>query len=573
MKTNYTMNNRVSLAIAMIFLCVTFLSCNSKKSKSNHKKSVAIKNGNNRPKAIGKNPKIKKSATKTTPVIKTASVNNSNSWLGDKTYEQYIKGVKLINIPVKDLMGGIKNLITDAWYGLYMVGNKLGYFHTNWTLINENGKSFFINKQSIHIELINLQGKKVINTTITYRFKAWGKGELVSQVVVQKTPRENSTFTLTLENNGKYKLVVWKKLASEVAGHTSPGKIIEGTPGGIGESELAIMYLISQGKKQWNGVKEWKTRKFIHTPGFVSNEVLSVIKEKQTIVSGIKTKLYKVRIFSDKPRSKFDAFIDTKGVTVDGNIGSFTVKREDKKTAVNIKAKRDLGIMIRILANIKNYDPKSTNKLILNIKGIFPESVKFLNNSRYNLLKKSSNNYVLTLTKDNLKNLKSSKVPAKITKYLESTNEIEASNKDINSMANKVVKGLKTNIQKVKALTMFVGKYVEDTMWYDFDSALHILKVKKGDCTEHSLLLTALLRSIKIPSRRVGGVGYVRFQDGKWAFGYHMWVQVWLGRWIDVDPTWEQFPADASHIMLGDPLNGEWFSSIGNIKITSSKAL
>jgi len=32
------------------------------------------------------------------------------------------------------------------------------------------------------------------------------------------------------------------------------------------------------------------------------------------------------------------------------------------------------------------------------------------------------------------------------------------------------------------------------------------------------------------------------------AFYYHAWSEVWLGQWVAVDPTFHQFPADATHV-------------------------
>ena len=31
-------------------------------------------------------------------------------------------------------------------------------------------------------------------------------------------------------------------------------------------------------------------------------------------------------------------------------------------------------------------------------------------------------------------------------------------------------------------------------------------------------------------------------------FYYHAWPEIWLERWVAVDPTFGQFPADASHL-------------------------
>jgi hypothetical protein len=36
------------------------------------------------------------------------------------------------------------------------------------------------------------------------------------------------------------------------------------------------------------------------------------------------------------------------------------------------------------------------------------------------------------------------------------------------------------------------------------------------------------------------------YLDG--SFYYHAWVEIYLGKWIAVDPTMNQLPADATHI-------------------------
>lgn len=102
-------------------------------------------------------------------------------------------------------------------------------------------------------------------------------------------------------------------------------------------------------------------------------------------------------------------------------------------------------------------------------------------------------------------------------------------------------------------LTRYVHAYVRDK---DLDSGLatasEVAATRSGDCTEHSVLLAALLRGAGIPSRLVSGLAYLDEPTGTTGvFGYHMWVQAWIGhRWRDFDPT---LPAgyDAGHIALG----------------------
>ena len=74
-------------------------------------------------------------------------------------------------------------------------------------------------------------------------------------------------------------------------------------------------------------------------------------------------------------------------------------------------------------------------------------------------------------------------------------------------------------------------------------NALDVLKTKSGDCNEHSVLFTALTRSIDIPTKIILGIVYL---NGK--FYYHAWNEVFLGKWVSVDSTFNQLPVDASHI-------------------------
>jgi transglutaminase-like putative cysteine protease len=74
-------------------------------------------------------------------------------------------------------------------------------------------------------------------------------------------------------------------------------------------------------------------------------------------------------------------------------------------------------------------------------------------------------------------------------------------------------------------------------------SALATLRAGVGDCNEHTQLYVALSRAAGVPARVAAGLAYL---DGK--FYYHAWPEVWLERWVAVDPTFGQFPADASHL-------------------------
>ena len=95
--------------------------------------------------------------------------------------------------------------------------------------------------------------------------------------------------------------------------------------------------------------------------------------------------------------------------------------------------------------------------------------------------------------------------------------------------------------------------------------SLEILRTMVGDCNEHAVLVTALLRAIGIPARVCVGLVY-----GRGAFYYHAWTEGYEGQWISMDATLNQMPADATHIKLvqgGLDKQVDIIGLIGNLKL------
>src|ERR1041385_4468085 len=73
--------------------------------------------------------------------------------------------------------------------------------------------------------------------------------------------------------------------------------------------------------------------------------------------------------------------------------------------------------------------------------------------------------------------------------------------------------------------------------------ARQTLATREADCSEFSALFVAMARSLGLPARIVSGLAY----SGE-SFGGHAWVEVWAGKWIELDPTWGTHFVDATHI-------------------------
>ena len=100
-----------------------------------------------------------------------------------------------------------------------------------------------------------------------------------------------------------------------------------------------------------------------------------------------------------------------------------------------------------------------------------------------------------------------------------------------------------------RRVNTFVFEWItEKDFTVGFASALEVCHHPRGDCTEHGVLAVALLRRLGVPAR--GVTGWVGLGE---VLGLHFWVEVRLkDRWVPIDPTFDQAPASALRIKLGD---------------------
>jgi hypothetical protein len=120
-------------------------------------------------------------------------------------------------------------------------------------------------------------------------------------------------------------------------------------------------------------------------------------------------------------------------------------------------------------------------------------------------------------------------------------------------------------LRVARRLTMGVHGMLEKEITFSIPNAAQVLETMRGDCNEHTVLFVAMARALGLPARTAVGLVYL---NG--AFFYHAWPEVWLGRWVAVDPTFGQYPADAAHLRFvtgGLAQQVEIVRLIGNLDI------
>ena len=149
---------------------------------------------------------------------------------------------------------------------------------------------------------------------------------------------------------------------------------------------------------------------------------------------------------------------------------------------------------------------------------------------------------------------------------------IESDDPEIRAAAEGAVRDAIGTRARAEALTRFVNSTVQKKPTVSLPSAREVLRTRIGDCNEHTALFVAMSRSVGIPARIAVGLAYVRG-----AFYYHAWPEVYIeeaaarGFWLPVDPTFNQFPADATHFRLargGLDKQAAIIPLIGRVKMT-----
>ena len=124
---------------------------------------------------------------------------------------------------------------------------------------------------------------------------------------------------------------------------------------------------------------------------------------------------------------------------------------------------------------------------------------------------------------------------------------IQARDPRIAAQARRIIERERAPAKVAELLTHWVHKSLQRTAPAAgiVPSAVRVLENPRGDCNEAATLFVALARSAGLPARTVSGLIFLNDR-----FYYHAWAEVYLNDWIAVDPTFDQYPADAAHVRV-----------------------
>ena len=428
----------------------------------------------------------------------------------------------------------------DHWYNLTLMNTKIGYMHTSTEETEYQGEQMARHKTDIVMNF------KALGTDITVEITR------VEYIGSDLTPRH---FLSTSNESGLKQI---------------EGRIVDGIAhvkttlnGETTESEIPVP---PDTISEYTGVTSLLTQKelkigdkrtfhmFIFDLLKPVKTEIEILGEETLTYQSEEKQVYVLRQTMDMMNGiTAKLWIDREGVNYRTEVPlmglSMVTTKTDKDTALGGIEEVDVVLKTRILPSGKHPIPKAKH-LEAEVKLPTENIAEVIMSTSRQKLKvnttyagKLSIQVPLVVAEDCLVlPIQNSEV-----EFLAASAYIQANHPDIQAKADEILKNEVNSWRAAEKLCRWVYASINDKkMSGGFASSLTVLQSLSGDCTEHTVLFIALARAAGIPARICSGIVFA-----KDAFYYHFWPEVYVGKWVQMDPTLDQVIADANHIQLG----------------------
>jgi hypothetical protein len=419
----------------------------------------------------------------------------------------------------------------EEWLALFQRGRKVGYSHTRLT---PRGDGFDLNEE-LFLRLFFLEEThKVFSATQAHLGRDYSL----------------NTFTFRLDAD---------PIAFRLEGKTAPGKLllVSRMAGDRQTAELPLtgpIYL-GGGMKAFLAQQQLRVgnayRLRLFDPSTMSQSLVSLqVEAKERIVLDSRT-YESFRVAMDFHGIKLKSWISPYGDVLkeEGFLGMTLVKTDAENALKGLEgaAGADLLRAAAITPDRALPRPRELKRLRLELTGVTGEGLDLAGE------RQQWQDRQLTITRESLQDLRSVRIPwtgREMVRDLQPDLLVQSDAPVLKEQSTEIIGAERDGLMAVKKISSWVYRQVEKRPVLSIPSAIEVWRERAGDCNEHSVLFAALARAAGIPTRIASGLLYA---DDR--FFYHAWNEVYLGRWITVDTTLDQVPADATHVrlILGGP--------------------
>lgn len=413
----------------------------------------------------------------------------------------------------------------DTWMNIYQGKNKIGVAHKTFTILD---KSFHVT-ETVFMQ-INTMG-------VVQALDIATEGDFNRDMTLSSFDFDLKSSLFRFNAHG---FVVKNKLV-----------LFTGIPGAQQKSEMPLKDIPIMSGSIYDAafrarMEKDSTRNFsIFDPSTLGMRSVRVTRNADEIIPVMGKRIFTQKYCADFMGVKNCAWLGNGGdiLKETGLLGLSLekVSREEAREGIVKDGSIDFTEIASVQSNVKIADPEKLGQLQLKITGLGGQS--FYLNADRQIFRRN----VLTITKEQLpvQQLPIADLPKEISTFLQPTVLIQSNNPLIKAQLKDIIKPSDLPEQKVRKIINWAYRNIEKKPVLSIPNALEVLKNKVGDCNEHAVLVTALLRAAGIPAQIETGLVYLRGR-----FYYHAWNIAYLGKWITADAVFNQFPADVTHIRL-----------------------
>jgi hypothetical protein len=439
--------------------------------------------------------------------------------------------------------------ITEIWMGVYMEGVKVGYSHSSEFDLVREGKTFKRSIQKSFMKVSRLGSKPV---------------EISTAQESLYDDRRNPVETTIRTKLSLSETVIKAEVKPDRIVFFSGDKITKELPYtekfdfGIPLEKIIKEEGLRAGKEYMFKILEPLTQSLIDVS-------FKVMQEESVRILGEQMSLWHVRTkMTDVFPIVMDEWIDEKGeiwksISDAGFLHTTSIRMPKEKALELSEENLDIAFSMLIKSNIEFPHPQEVQSVTFKVSGIPQEKLGELpfDGKSQKLLELEKDHALIETQSVVFTEEDSICFPVQgkeFEQYLASTTFCQSDDPDIESIAKAVVGDERNAWTASKKIAEWVSHEMEPNYDVGFASAKEILENREGDCSEHTVLMVALCRSVGIPARAAVGVMY-----GEGIFAYHMWPEVYVGEWVGLDAKWlavdkqsGEYYTDATHIKLGD---------------------
>ncbi|AMV16893.1 transglutaminase-like domain-containing protein [Planctomyces sp. SH-PL14] len=428
----------------------------------------------------------------------------------------------------------------EDWQVIFLGGQRVGYSSSNTRTVTRNGQEVLISDTlvAMTIKRFGVSLKMIVRQSSEEDPKS---GRLLSSSFISENPpisktemtgrAEGNAFLLETRNSGR----VTKsrvEIGDDVRSPAWQERYLEEHPLKPGESATFKIFSPETAKVATISLKALE-------PGETKLLDGSVRKFDRTEMKNSITPGVDMLIFSEP---------DGKVAKLETNVLGMTTYAVSEAEALKAIPESELDIGLDGLIKVEVPDPHHAETVTYRITATSADPSTLFESGRdgQQVTRKTPSETLLTVSR-----VRPQPQPEPAKSLREANSFLDSDNPKVRALADEYDAAGQSPREIAKGLTHFVHRRTKNkTFSVAMATATEVAESLTGDCTEHSVLLAALLRAKGIPSRVAIGLVYV---DPIKAFGGHMWTEAYVdGAWVPFDSALEIVDVRSGHLKMGD---------------------